>query len=349
MPVSASLIDRLDPGAFGDLARYVLDRPTYDWIASGSGDEQSLRDNEAAYSRWRFRPRVLVDVAAVNLATTLLGAPVRAPIGVAPIGLQKAVHPDGELAMAEGVARAGGLLIMAVNATVSVDDVAKARPDLPFWLQLYNWDDREALAGVVARAEEAGCKAIVPLVNTPIGVSHTPWHVGFRGLPAGVRFAHFESSPGLTGSNTWEYLEWLAGRTSLPIVPKGVMTGEDAGRAIDAGAMGILVSNHGGRQLSRSLATLDALPDVVAGARGRAEVYVDGGIRTGTDVLVALALGARAAFIGRPAAWGLALGGADGVARVLDTIRETLGDDAGLCGVADVASIPADLVVRGPA
>ena len=173
--------------------------------------------------------------------------------------------------------------------------------------------------------------------------------MGFRGLPAGVTFAHFKTSPDLTPSNTWEYLEWLAGRTSLPIVPKGVMTGEDAARAIDAGAKGILVSNHGGRQLSRSLATIDALPDVVAGAAGRAEVYVDGGIRTGSDVLVALALGARAAFVGRPAAWGLALGGADGVARVLDTMRQTLADDAGLCGIADVTAIPSGVVVRGPA
>lgn len=348
-PVSASLIDRLDPAAFADVARHVLDRPTYDWIASGSADAQSLRDNEAAYLRWRLRPRVLVDVGTVTTTTTLLGAEVAAPIGVAPMGLQKVIHPDGELAMAEGVARAGGLLICAVNATVSVDDVAKAQPGLPFWLQLYNWDDRDALAGVVARAEAAGCRAIVPLVNTPIGVSHTPWHVGFRGLPAGVTFAHFERSPGLTPSNTWEYLEWLASRTSLPIVPKGVTNGEDAARAVDAGAKGILVSNHGGRQLSRSLATLDALPEVVAAVKGRAEVYVDGGIRTGTDVLVALALGAKAAFVGRPAAWGLALGGADGVARVLETIKATLADDAGLCGISDLASIPPGVVVPGPA
>ena len=347
--MSASLIERLDPGAFAEIARHVLDRPTYDWIASGSGDEQSLRDNEAAYGRWRLRPRVLVDVSTVRTATEILGANVAAPIGVAPLGLQKAIHPDGELGMAEGVARAGGLLIVAVNATVSVEDIARAQPDLPFWLQLYNWDDRDALAAVVARAEEAGCRAIVPLVNTPIGVSHTPWHVGFGGLPSGVTFAHFTTSPDLTGANTWEYLEWLASRTTLPIVPKGVMSGADAARAIDAGAKGILVSNHGGRQLSRSLATLDILPDVVAGAAGRAEVYVDGGVRVGTDVLIALALGASAVFVGRPAAWGLAVGGADGVARVLDRLRAQLADDAGLCGIPDIASIPRDVVVRGPA
>jgi 4-hydroxymandelate oxidase len=348
-PVSDPLIQRLDPASFADIARHVLDAPSYEWIRSGAGDEQSLRDNEAAFSRRRLRPHVLVDVARVNTATTVLGADLRIPVGVAPLGLQKVMHPDGELAMADGVARTGSLLIVAVNATVSIEDIATAQPGLPLWFQLYNWDDRDALAGVVARAEAAGAKAIVPLVNTAIGVSHTPWRVGFRGLPAGATFAHFTTSPGLTSSNTWEYLEWLASRTSLPIVPKGVMSGADAARAVDAGAKGVIVSNHGGRQLPRALATLDALPEVVAAVAGRAEVYLDGGVRSGSDVLIALALGARAVFIGRPAAWGLAVGGGDGVARVLDTLRGELADDAGLCGIDDIAQIPRDVVVDGAA
>lgn len=345
--MSDPLIARLDPASFPEVARHVLDTPSYEWIRSGAGDEQSLRDNEAAFSRWRLRPRVLVDVANVNVATTVLGAQVRLPVGVAPLGLQKVIHPDGELAMAEGAARAGSILIVAVNATVAVEDIAKAQPALPLWFQLYNWDDRDALAAVIERAENAGVKAIVPLVNTAIGVSHTPWRVGFRGLPPGASFAHFTTSPGLTSSNTWEYIEWLVGRTTLPIVPKGVMAADDAKRAIDAGARAILVSNHGGRQLPRSVATIDALPAVVAAIKGRAEVYLDGGVRTGTDALIALALGARAVFIGRPAAWGLAVGGSDGVARVLDTIRGELADDAGLCGIDDIARIPSDIVVSG--
>ena len=345
--MSDALVARLDPGSFPEVARHVLDTPSYEWIRSGAGDEQSLRDNEAAFSRWRLRPRVLVDVANVNVATTVLGAQVRLPVGVAPLGLQKVMHPDGELAMAEGAARAGSVLIVAVNATVAVEDIAKAQPALPLWFQLYNWDDRDALAAVIERAENAGVKAIVPLVNTAIGVSHTPWRVGFRGLPPGASFAHFTTSPGLTSSNTWEYIEWLVGRTTLPIVPKGVMAADDAKRAIDAGARGILVSNHGGRQLPRSVATIDALPAVVAAIKGRAEVYLDGGVRTGTDVLIALALGARAVFVGRPAAWGLAVGGGDGVARVLDTIRGELADDAGLCGIDDIARIPPDVVISG--
>jgi 4-hydroxymandelate oxidase len=336
------LLGRLDPRAFGEIARHVLDTPTFEWIRSGSGPEFD-GDNETAFQRRRLRPSVLVDVSTVSTATTLLGATVSAPIVVGPVGLQRAIHPDGELAMAGGAARAGSLLVVAVNATTSIEEIAAAQPELPLWFQLYNWDDRDALEGVIARAEAAGCRAIVPLVNTPIGVNHTSPKIGFR-LPAGAKFAHFETSPGLIASNTWEYLAWLRSVTSLPIVPKGIMTAEDASRAADAGASAIIVSNHGGRQLARSIATLDALADVLTGARGL-EVYLDGGVRSGGDVLIALALGARAVLVARPVLWGMALGGADGVARVLDAFRDELAEDAGMCGVADVTAVPRDLVV----
>ena len=319
-----------------------MDTPTFEWIRSGSGSEFG-GDNEAAFARRRLRPSVLVDVSDVRTETTVLGASVSVPVMVGPMGLQRAVHPDGELAMAAGAARAGSLFIVAVNATTSIEEIAAAQPKLPLWFQLYNWDDRDALAGVIARAEAAGCRAIVPLVNTPIGVNHTSAKIGFR-LPAGAKFAHFESSPGLIASNTWEYLAWLRSVTSLPIVPKGIMTAADAARAVDAGAAGIIVSNHGGRQLARSISTLDALADVVQGAGG-AEVYLDGGVRSGGDVLIALALGARAVLVGRPVMWGMALGGADGVARVLDDLRIGLAEDAGMCGIADIAAVPRDLVV----
>ncbi len=336
------LLSRLDPRSFQQIARLVLDTPTFEWIRSGSGVDFG-GDNEAAFGRRRLRPSVLVDVSAVSTATTLLGAPVASPVMIGPMGLLRAAHPDGELAMAEGAARAGSLLVVAVNATTSIDDIAAAQPDLPLWFQLYNWDDLDALAGVIARAEAAGCKAIVPLVNTPLGVNHTSSQIGFR-LPAGAKFAHFESSPGLLATNTWDYIGWLRSVTSLPIVPKGIMTGDDAARAVDAGAAGIIVSNHGGRQLSRSISTLDALPDVMARAGG-VEVYLDGGVRNGGDVLIALALGARAVMIGRPVMWGMAIGGADGVARVLDDLRVGLAEDAGMCGIADVTAVPRDLVV----
>ncbi|MBA3235843.1 MAG: alpha-hydroxy-acid oxidizing protein [Chloroflexi bacterium] len=339
------LLSRLDARSFQEIARLVLDTPTFDWIRSGSGAEFG-GDNEAAFGRRRLRPSVLVDVSTVSTATTLLGAPVTAPVMIGPMGMQQAVHPDGELAMAEGAARAGSLLVVAVNATTSIDAIAAAQPDLPLWFQLYNWDDLDALAGVIARAEAAGCKAIVPLVNTPLGVNHSSSQIGFR-LPAGARFAHFESSPGLLATNTWDYIGWLRSVTSLPIVPKGIMTGDDAARAVEAGAAGLIVSNHGGRQLSRSISTLDALVDVVPRAGG-VEVYLDGGVRTGGDVLIALALGARAVMVGRPVMWGMAIGGADGVARVLDDLRVGLAEDAGMCGIADVTAVPRDLVVDAP-
>ncbi len=336
------LINRLDPRVFGEVARHVLETPVYEWIRSGSGPDFA-GDNEAAFGRRRLRPSVLVDVSTVKTETTLQGATVSAPVIVGPVGLQKAIHPDGELAMAAGAAQAGSLMTVAVNATVSIEDIAAAQPTLPLWFQLYNWDDRDVLAGVITRAEAAGVKAIVPLVNTPIGVNHTSPKIGFR-LPAGAKFAHFESSPGLVATNTWDYIGWLKSVTSLPIVPKGIMTRDDAARAVDAGAAGIIVSNHGGRQLARSISTLDALPDVVAGAGG-AEVYLDGGVRSGGDVLIALALGARAVMVARPVLWGMALAGPDGVARVLDDLREGLAEDAGMCGIADIATVPRDLVV----
>ena len=336
-----ALLARLDTHDYREIARLLLDTPTYEWIRSGSGPDFD-GENEIAFRRHRLRPRVLVDVTAVRTATTVLGADIASPVMIGPMGLLKAVHPEGELAMAAGAAAAGNLYVVAVNATTSIDDIAAAQPGLPLWFQLYNWDDLDALAGVIARAEAAGCKAIVPLVNTPLGASHTSARIGFR-LPAGASFAHFTTSPGLLASNTWDYLGWLRSVTSLPIVPKGIMTRDDAARAIDAGADALMVSNHGGRQLGRSISTLDALPEVVAGAGG-AEVYLDGGVRTGTDVLIALALGARAVVIGRPAMWGLAVGGGDGVARVLHALREELAEDAGMCGIADIADVPSDLV-----
>ena len=338
-----ALLARIDPDDYREVARLVLDTPTFEWIRSGSGPDFD-GDNETAFRRHRLRPRVLVDVTEVRTATTVLGAEVASPVVIGPMGLLKAVHPQGELAMAAGAAAAGNLYIVAVNATTSIEDIAAAQPGLPLWFQLYNWDDPDALAGVIGRAEAAGCRAIVPLVNTPLGASHTSARIGFR-LPAGARFAHFETSPGLVPSNTWDYLRWLRSVTSLPIVPKVIMTRDDAARAVDAGADALMVSNHGGRQLGRSIATLDALPEVVAGAAG-VEVYLDGGVRSGTDVLIALALGARAVVVGRPVMWGLAVGGGDGVTRVLDGLREALAEDAGMCGIADVADVPADLIAR---
>lgn len=334
------LLARLDPAHYPSVARLLLSEPVAGWVDAGDGPPSDARD---AFARLRLLPRVLHAVAQVETATTLLGTSVRAPIGVAPVGIQGALHPDGERAMAQGAAAAGSIAILPVNSTVAVEDVRAAAPDAALWFQLYAWPDRGALADVVARAEAAGCRALVPLVNTPVVYPHVPAAVGFR-LPAGMELAHGAAAHGLDATLDPAWLGWLAGLSSLPVVPKGVMHPDDARRAVDAGAAGVIVSGHGGRQLPRSVAPIDALPAVAEAVGDRAEVYLDGGVRSGTDALVALARGARAVFVGRAACWGLAVGGAEGVRRVLERLREELVREAATCGVADLSHIPADLV-----
>lgn len=338
--MSDALLDRLDPRHYREVAKLILTKPVIGWVEAGEGAES---DNPGAFARYRLLARVLRDVSAVNTATTVLGAPVRTPIGIAPIGIQKALHPDGEAGMARGAEQAGAILIAPVNSTIPIGEVTAAAPGATVWLQLYNWPDRDALADVIRQAEAAGVKAIVPLVNTPLPASHTPASVGFR-LPAGVTLAHGAGSHDLTAKNDWSYISWMAGLTSLPIVPKGIVHPDDALRALDSGAKAILVSNHGNRQVARSVAAIDALPGVADAVAGRAEVYLDGGVRSGTDALIALALGARAVFVARAACWGLAVGGADGVARVLGSLTAELAEDAGMCGVADIAAVPRELI-----
>lgn len=340
-----ALLDRLDPRHYREVAKLLLSKPVIGWVEAG---EEAASDNAGAFAKYRLLPRVLRDVSTVSIATTILGTPVRTPIAVAPIGIQKALHPLGEIAMAGGVAQAGSLYCMPVNATTPIGEVAKAVPDAPLWLQLYNWPDREALERVIREAEAAGAKAIVPLVNTPLPVSHTPSSVGFR-LPVGATLAHGAGDQGeLEAKNDVGYIRWMAGITSLPIVPKGIMHPDDARAVLDAGAKAVIVSNHGNRQVARSLATIDALAAVVAAVGDRAEVYHDGGVRSGTDALVALALGARAVFVARTVCWGLAVGGAEGVAKAIGALTDDLASDAGMCGVADVTQLPADLVLTAP-
>ena len=343
--MTQSLVARLDPRDFETVAKLVLPAPIYGWIASGSDDEQSLDDNVAAFRRWRLNAKVLVDVRNVDISTEVCGTKIDFPVIVAPMGVQKAAHPEGELGTAAGVAATGSLFVEAINANTSMEDVHAKYPSMAWWLQLYNWDDRPALEKIIRRAEDAGCSGIVPLVNTTADVSHTPPRVGYR-LPAGISFAHFDSSPGLDYGLTEEYIEWMAKLTSLPIIPKGIVRGDDAVRAVNAGARGIMVSNHGGRQLSHEVSTLDALPGVVKAVGKKADVILDGGVRHQSDVLIALALGAKAVTLGRPVMWGLAVGGGEGVTRVLQEFKTGVQAEAMLCGVTSVGDLPDDLVVR---
>ena len=352
--------DPLDPAALEAEARARLELGVYDYIAGGADAELTLADNLAAWSRLRLRPHVLRDVNEVSTATTLLGSQVPTPLLVAPMAYHRMAHPDGEAASAAGAAAAGAPYICSTQATMSVEEVADAAPDAVRWFQVYVVRDRGWTAELVARAAAAGYRALVLTVDVPLlGNRLRDLRNDFR-LPTGMAPANAppagasrqrelavdvlaqagQFDPGLTP----ETIGWLAERSGLPIVVKGVLRGDDAAACLDAGAAAVVVSNHGGRQLDGVVATADALAEVAAAVGDRAEVYVDGGIRRGTDVVKALALGARAVLVGRPVLWGLAAGGAAGVERVLSGLAGELRLAMALCGVVGVADLTPDLI-----
>jgi 4-hydroxymandelate oxidase len=311
-----------------------VDPKVWCYFEGGAADEVTMRANVAAFGRWLLRPRMLVDVAEVSTATTVLGDTVSMPLLVAPFAMQGLLDPEGEVATARA-ARAAGTLFCVSTVTTRAHDEVAAVGDAPRWLQLYVLSDRQRTLDHVAEAREAGYSALALTVDSPyLGVRERDLRLGFQ-VPAGLPLPYvtgldpaeamtlaqqFRMSPSLT----WRDLEWIAAESQLPVVLKGLLTREDALLAVEHGAAGIIVSNHGGRQLDGVAATLDALPEVVEAVAGRCEVYVDGGIRRGTDVLKALALGARAAFVARPVAAGLALAGEAGVARVLEIFRSEI-------------------------
>ena len=335
-------------------ARDVVEPAAYNYVAGGADDELTLADNVAAWNRYRLRPRMLRGVDIPDLRTTVLGQPVASPVLVAPTAYHQLVHPDGELATSIGAARAGTLMVLSTTASTPMEDVAAAAPDGARWFQLYVHTDRELTLSLLHRAEAAGYCALVLTVDTPrLGRRRRDGAGGFV-LPTGIRPANLlaDASANLAqyaaqsfdATLTFEAVTWLCRQTSLPVVVKGVLRGDDARACIDAGASAVLVSNHGGRQLDGVVATADALPEIVAAVGDRGEVYVDGGIRRGTDVLRALALGARAVFIGRSVVWGLALNGADGVFDVLGAFAAETEDAFALAGVRSCADAGPDLI-----
>jgi isopentenyl diphosphate isomerase/L-lactate dehydrogenase-like FMN-dependent dehydrogenase len=301
------------------------------YFEGGANDEVSLRANVAAYGRWRLRPRMLVDVSEISLETTLLGTPVSMPLGVAPFAMQRLLDAEGEVSTARAAAVAGALFVVSTLTTRRHADIAAAS-DGPRWLQLYVLRDKQATLDHIAEAKEAGYRALALTVDLPyLGRRERDLRHGFLNPPPDVDVPYadlFSTTPALT----WRDLEWVRAETGMPIVIKGLLTREDALLAVEHGADAVWVSNHGGRQLDHVAAGLDALPEVVEAVAGRAEVYVDGGIRRGTDVLKALALGARAAFAGRAFACGLAVDGERGVAHVLSLLRDELELGLGLLG-----------------
>lgn len=339
---------RLEPGAFG-------------YYAGGAGDERALAGNVAAWERLRLRPRVLVDVAEVTTETTVLGTPVSMPLLVAPIAIQRLAQPDGEPGMAKAAAAAGTLMCLSTLATATPEEVAAAAPGAPRWFQLYVFRDRGVTRAFVEQAAEHGYGAIVLTVDAPrLGRRERDLRTGFR-VPEEITVPSMAALHSLEGggwegatplellaaidpSLTWNDLEELRSLSSLPLVLKGIQTAEDAELACTHGVDAIVVSNHGGRQLDAVAPTAELLPEVVGAVAGRMEVYVDGGVRRGSDVVKALALGARAVLAGRAPLWGLACEGEAGATRVLQLLRDEIELALALCGCTAPGSVTRDHV-----
>lgn len=340
-------------------AKGTLDRNALDYYSSGANEQVTLAENRLAFTRYRIMPRILVDVRNIDMETTILGQRVSMPICVSPTAMQRMAHPQGELATATASSAAKTCMILSSWSSTSLEDVATANGEGLRWFQLYVYKDRQVVAQLVQRAEAAGYKAIALTVDAPLlGRRLADVRNKFK-LPPHLTLANFaqssdkatsvksSSDSGLAAyvasqidqSLDWDSFKWLKSITKLPIVVKGVLTAEDAVKSIEMGAAAIMVSNHGARQLDTSPATIEVLPEIVAAVAGRVEVYLDGGVTLGTDALKALALGARAVFVGRPVLWGLAYDGAAGVSSVLNILREELRMAMALSGVVSLQDL----------
>jgi len=333
---------KLDPGAFG-------------YYAGGSGDEITLRDNVEGFRRWQLRPRLLVDVAAPSTATTVLGQEISMPLLVAPTAFQRVAHPDGECGMARAAAAAGTIMCLSTIATSSPAEVA-ASCDAARWFQLYVFKDDGVTRHLVDQAREHGYCALALTVDAPVvGRRERDFRTGFT-IPADVTVPSLgrggmtprEVFAAVSPSVSWKDIESLSSASGLPVIVKGLLTGEDARLACEHGAAGIVVSNHGGRQLDGVSATIDALPECVEAVDGRIEVYLDGGIRRGGDVVKALALGARAVLAGRAPLWGLVVDGEAGARRVLELLRGEIELALQLVGCRSPAEVSRGHVQRRP-
>src|SRR5262245_14525504 len=355
--MSGAAMDSADFDALEEAARERMSPASFAFCAAGADDEITAAENCLAWRRLRLRPRMLRAVAKIDTSVAILGARTAMPVMVAPTGRHRLFHPEGEIATARGAAAAGAVFVLATNATEKIEDVAAQRREAAHWFQLY-LSDHAVAEMLIDRAAAAGFTALVVTADMPVYGS-SPRAARNRLVPSeeirnvnlpGAPIARNAYDQAFSGSVTYpvtlDDLAWLVRRSPLDVIVKGVLRGDDAARCIDAGAKAIIVSNHGGRHLDTAIATADALPEIVAAVGGRGEVYVDGGIRRGTDILKALALGARAVLVGRPPLWGLAVGGADGVRDVLTHLRDELVRTMALCGVPTLAEATVDLVAR---
>jgi 4-hydroxymandelate oxidase len=344
------------PETLADFERLAAERVEpgpHGYFAGGAADEHTLRASEEAWQRITIRPRVLVDVSERDPATTLLGVRRPHPLIVAPMAFHRLVHSGAEPETARGASAAGAPFCLSTLATTSPAELATAVPEAPRWFQLYVFKDRGVTADLVQSAVEHGYEAIVVTVDLPVqGRRERDLRAAFRidasvpsvGGRAGMSLPEMVEQ--FDASLTWDDLERLADESRLPLLVKGILTPEDARRVVASGAAGVVVSNHGGRQLDTVAATAEVLPRVVDEVGGELDVIVDGGIRRGTDVLKALALGARAVMVGRPVIWGLAVAGADGVRRVLEVLLAELDIALALAGTPMAAELDASSVER---
>ncbi|CAL1607100.1 unnamed protein product [Knipowitschia caucasica] len=353
-------------------ARTVLPKAVYDYYRSGADEQRTLHDNVEAFNRWCVVPRVLRDVSSVDMSVSVLGQRLSFPVCVASTAMQRMAHPDGEVATARACRAVGTGMMLSSWATSTIEEVGEAggapggAPGGVLWLQLYIYKDRELSLSLVRRAEQAGYQAVFLTVDTPyLGRRWDDVRNRFK-LPSHLSMSNFSApsmafSEGSYGADSglavyvakaidptlsWEDVLWLKRNTRLPVILKGVLSVEDACQAVECGVDGILVSNHGARQLDGVPATLDVLEEVVRAVGGRCEVFLDGGVRRGTDVLKALALGAKAVFLGRAVLWGLACQGEEGVTEVLNLLREELRLAMALAGCRSLAEVTKALLRR---
>ena len=339
---------------YEQLAEAKLEAGAHGYYAGGAADELTLRDNVAAFRRLHLRPRMLVDVEACTTRTTVLGHELELPVIVAPVAFQRVAHPDGEVAMARAARAAGTIMCLSTLATSTPAEVAAVGGAR--WFQLYVLRDESITRDLIAQARECGFSALVLTIDAPVrGNRERDVRTGFA-IPPDLRVASLgrgdvtprEVFEQISSSVTWHDLERIAGEARLPLLVKGVLTAEDARLACEHGAAGIVVSNHGGRQLDGVAATIDVLPEVVEAVDGRVEVLVDGGVRRGTDVVKALALGARAVLAGRAPLWGLAVDGEAGARDVLRLLRAEVLNALQLTGCISPAAVGRDRVAPLP-
>ena len=345
------------------VAERRLPKEVWAYIEGGAGEESSLRENHEAFRRWRLRPRPLAGVESVDLRTSLLETPVASPVYIAPTAYHGLVDPTAEAGTAKAASSAGVLAMFSTLSSLSLEEIAAAAPRGPRWFQLYLQPDFSVSRQLIERAERAGYSAIVLTVDAPVlgardrqtrdGVAiRSPVPVGNGGqIVPPARAPEFRNgvySFPADATATWEVMTRVREITRLPIVVKGILTGADAERAVEGGARALVVSNHGGRQLDGTTPPIEALPEVVAAVHGRAEVYVDGGIRRGSDVLIALALGARAVGVGRPVLWALGAGGEAGVGRYLSLLHSEIAVSMLLAGRAKLSAIDTGLLIARP-